>query len=44
MATTRIDDGLHTALRARGQRVTPQRLVIAAAVRDLSPSWRRWTS
>ncbi len=35
MATTRIDDGLHTALRARGQRVTPQRLVIAAAVRDL---------
>lgn len=33
--STRVDDPLHAALRARGQRVTPQRLVIAAAVRDL---------
>ena len=29
------DDRLREALRARGQRVTPQRLMIAAAVRDL---------
>ena len=29
------DDALRAALRARGQRVTPQRLAIAAAVRDL---------
>lgn len=33
--STRVEDPLHAALRARGQRVTPQRLVIAAAVRDL---------
>lgn len=32
---TRVDDSLHAALRARGQRVTPQRLMIAAAVRDM---------
>lgn len=32
---TRTDPSLHDALRARGQRVTPQRLVIAAAVRAL---------
>lgn len=30
-----VDDTLRTALRARGQRVTPQRLVIAASVRRL---------
>ena len=29
------DDRLREALRGRGQRVTPQRLMIAAAVRDL---------
>jgi Fe2+ or Zn2+ uptake regulation protein len=29
------DEALRAALRARGQRVTPQRLAIAAAVRDL---------
>jgi Fe2+ or Zn2+ uptake regulation protein len=33
--STRVEEPLHAALRARGQRVTPQRLVIAAAVRDL---------
>jgi Fe2+ or Zn2+ uptake regulation protein len=33
---TPVDDSLHTALRARGQRVTPQRLMIAAAVREMN--------
>lgn len=33
--STRAEDPLHAALRARGQRVTPQRLMIASAVRDL---------
>lgn len=33
--STHVEEPLHAALRARGQRVTPQRLVIAAAVRDL---------
>ena len=32
---TRLADPLHDALRARGQRVTPQRLMIAATVRRL---------
>lgn len=31
----RVDDPLHAALRARGQRVTPQRLMIATAVREM---------
>lgn len=31
----RVDDSLHLALRARGQRVTPQRLMIATAVREM---------
>lgn len=35
MTTTAHDERLRAALRERGQRVTPQRLVIAAAVRDL---------
>jgi Fe2+ or Zn2+ uptake regulation protein len=33
--STSVDDSLHSALRARGQRVTPQRLAIAGAVRAL---------
>jgi len=33
--TTQSIDPLHAALRARGQRVTPQRLMIAATVRNL---------
>lgn len=33
--STHLADPLHAALRARGQRVTPQRLVIASAVREM---------